>query len=129
MTIFVKDQQSHRESLLSRVARSTFAATIGGLAGAALVVVVTQELKKILAIVSGQVPWVLIVLPLIGLSLSVLVLYGFGLSETEQTPGGARPHFGYKWRAFAPGVARSDLTGDMVTYAGEEERFPWRLAP
>src|SRR5262249_3504719 len=33
------------------------------------------------------------------------------------------------WRTFPPGVARSDLTGDMVAFAGEEDRFPWRLAP
>jgi H+/Cl- antiporter ClcA len=33
------------------------------------------------------------------------------------------------WRTFAPRVSRSDLTGDMVGFAGEEDRLPWRLAP
>jgi H+/Cl- antiporter ClcA len=124
----------------SRALTSAFGGLVGGLAGAALIIVFTQMLKDILAVISGQAPWVLIVAPQIGLGLSVLVLYGVGLKGTgtgapaetpEERPGAmsrARARFD-RWRTFAPGVARSDLTGDMVAFAGEEERFPWRLAP
>ena len=33
------------------------------------------------------------------------------------------------WRTFPPGAVRADITGDVIDTAGEEERFPWRLAP
>jgi H+/Cl- antiporter ClcA len=105
------------------------------MAGALLVIGVTQVLKGMLGIVSGQAPWALIVVPQIGLGLSVLVLYGFGLSADAKTSSGRadeappRSRWARAWRTFAPGVARSDLTGDMVAFAGEEERFPWRLMP
>src|SRR6185312_10336581 len=69
--------------------------------------------------------WVLIVVPLLGLGLSVLVLYGFGLSEGSAE---GRP-WARRWRTFPKGIARSDLTREMVAFAGEEDRFPWRLAP
>jgi H+/Cl- antiporter ClcA len=115
-------------------------------AGALLVIGVTEVLKGMLGVVSSQAPWALIVVPQIGLGLSVLVLYGFGLSAEEKTSSereakSAKPEpstaaepprrrrWASAWRAFAPGVARSDLTGDMVAFAGEEERFPWRLMP
>jgi H+/Cl- antiporter ClcA len=82
-------------------------------------------LKTLLAVVSRQNNWVLIVAPLLGLALSVLVLYRFGLSEEE----GTRPRWAAKWRTFPRDAARSHLTDDMVSSAGVEERFPWRLAP
>jgi H+/Cl- antiporter ClcA len=90
--------------------------------------------KKILAVVSSQAAWVLILMPLLGLALSVLVLYGFGLSsKTQGSPPGAgeaqRPLWARAWRTFPPRAARADLTGDLVAFAGEEDRFPWRLAP
>ncbi len=105
-------------SRLSTVATATFGGLLGGLVGAALVIGVTEVLKGMLTVVSDQDTWVLIVVPLLGLALSVLALYGFGLSGAART-----------WRTFPPDVARSDLTGDMVAFAGEEDRFPWRLAP
>ena len=115
-----------RSALLSTILTSALGAVLGGLLAAALVIGFTEILKGILSIVSRQQTWVLILVPLIGLALSVLVLYGFGLSETQSSK---RPRWASAWRTFAPRVSRADLTGDMVGYAGEEERFPWRLAP
>ncbi len=113
-------------SRLSKIAIATAGGLVGGVAGGALIIGFTEVLKVMLAVVSRQDTWVLIVVPLLGLALSVLVLYGFGLSGDEQT---GSPRWASKWRTFPPGVARSDITADVVTYAGQEERFPWRLAP
>jgi H+/Cl- antiporter ClcA len=114
-------------SFTSTVATSALGGVLGGSAAAVLVVAVTEMIKAMLAIVSRQDTWVLIVVPLLGLALSVLVLYGFGLSS--DTPKSARPRWAAAWRTFPPGAVRSDLTGDMVEFAGKEEHFPWRLAP
>jgi H+/Cl- antiporter ClcA len=108
------------------VGTSALGSLLGALAGASLVIGLTSGLKRFLGIVSGQPTWALIVLPLVGLGLSVLVLYGLGVSESESS----RPRcWARAWRTFRPGVDRADLTADMVDFAGEEERFPWRLAP
>jgi chloride channel protein, CIC family len=98
------------------------------------VIGVTEALKAMLAIVASQPTWVLIVLPLLGLALSVVVLYGFGLSSAAQTlapqaESPPRSRWARVWRTFPPDVARSDITADVVAFAGQEERFPWRLAP
>ena len=80
------------DSRLTRVATSALGGLLGGLGGATLVIGFTEVLKAMLAVVSGQDTWVLIVVPLLGLALSVLVLYGFGLSGAAQdsrTAGGA----------------------------------------
>jgi chloride channel protein, CIC family len=113
--------------LVSTVATSALGGVLGGSAAAILVVGVTEAIKAMLTVVSRQDTWILIVMPLLGLALSVLVLYGFGLSS--ETQSSQRPRWAAAWRTFPPGVVRSDLTGDMVEFAGEEERFPWRLAP
>jgi len=120
--------------LLSIIATSALGGVLGGLFAAALDVGVTEMLKKILAVVSRQATWVLILMPLLGLALSVLLLYGFGLSsETLGLPqretNAQRPRWARAWRTFPPRAARADLTGDLVAFAGEEDRFPWRLAP
>ncbi len=133
-------QSTHRRSRFAReswgtVATSALGGLLGGLAGAALIIGVTEVLKAMLAVVSSQDTWVLVVVPLLGLGLSALVLYGFGLSGAAQAPPpqGAtapqRPRWARTWRTFPPGLARSDITADVVTFAGEEDRFPWRLAP
>jgi CIC family chloride channel protein len=123
------------DSRVTRVATSALGGVLGGLVGAALVIAFTEAIKALLALVSGQDTWVLVVVPLLGLAVSVLVLYGFGLSGAAKTaaPPGARspqrPRWAQAWRTFPPGVARSDITIEMVTYAGQEDRLPWRLAP
>src|SRR5215472_11590417 len=114
-------------SLPSTIAISALGGALGGSLAALLVIGFTEILKGMLAVVSRQHTWVLILVPLIGLALSVLVLYGFGLSS--QTESFKRPRWAGAWRTFAPRASRSDLTGDVVGFAGEEERFPWRVAP
>jgi H+/Cl- antiporter ClcA len=112
--------------LPSTIAVSTLGGILGGSIAALLVVGFTELLKAMLAVVSRQTIWVIILAPLLGLALSVLVLYRFGLSEEQSSQ---RPRWAAKWRTFPPGAARSHLTDDMVSSAGVEERFPWRLAP
>jgi chloride channel protein, CIC family len=122
-------------SRLSEVTTSALGGLLGGLAGATLVIGVTEMLKALLALVSSKDTWVLIVVPLLGLGVSALVLYGFGLSGAMQTvhPPPATPpprsRRAQRWRTFPPGLARSDITADLVTFAGEENGFSWRLAP
>src|SRR5262249_14351686 len=114
-------------ALRSTIARSAVGGVLGGSVAGTLVIGFTEVLKIMLAVVSRQHTWVLIRVPRLGLAVSVLVLYGFGLSNQTQTS--ERPRWAGVWRPFPPRSARSDLTGDMVGFAGEEERFPWRLAP
>jgi H+/Cl- antiporter ClcA len=106
----------------------------GGVAGAATAVTVTQVIKAILAFVSSHDLWVMIALPLAGLALSVLILQGYDHGKALQTIApepvhpGTRGPFGLNWRD-PRDVIRADLTADVLATAGEEERFPWRLAP
>lgn len=116
-----------RSALPSTIATAALGGVLGGSLGAGVVIGFTEILKGLLAVVSRQQTWVLIVTPLIGLALSVLVLYGFGLSS--ETESFQRPRWAQAWRTFAPRTSRSDLTGDLVGSAGKEEQFPWRLAP
>jgi H+/Cl- antiporter ClcA len=96
------------------VATAAVGGALGGVTASAIVIGVTLVLKAMLAVVSGQELWLLIVLPLVGLVASELALYGVGLRA---------------WGTFPAGLARSDLTGELVTYAGREDQFPWRVAP
>ncbi len=111
----------------STIAISVLGALLGGSIAALMVVGFTQILKEMLALVSGQKTWIMILVPLLGLAFSVLVLYRLGLTSGEEDP--EHPRLASAWRSFPPGAARSHLTDDMVSSAGAEERFPWRLAP
>src|SRR5215472_5457371 len=122
----MRDLTASAGSLPSTIAISMLGAVVGGSTAALLVVGFTEVLKAMLAVVSRQNNWALILVPLIGLALSVLVLYGFGLSEGQSSE---RPRRAARWRTFPPDAARSHLTDDVVSSAGLEERFPWRLAP
>jgi CIC family chloride channel protein len=108
----------------SSIGTAAFGALLGGLVGGLLVVGVTLLLKAGMDYVARQETWFIIVAPLVGLSIAVLVLYGIGTSATS--PAGRKPH---AWRTFHPEVARADISADVVNCAGEEERFPWRVAP
>jgi H+/Cl- antiporter ClcA len=126
--------RSRHSRYLSTIATTAPGALLGALLGGLVVIGLTQLLKMSLTIVSAQATWVLVVVPLLGLSLSVLVLYVFGLGERRiaapvMSSQSERVPWAREWRTFPPGVARSDLTGDMVAYAGEEDRLRWRLAP
>src|SRR5215831_16325281 len=70
-------------SLPSIIAVSALGAMFGGSIAALLVVGFTEMLKALLAVVSRQNIWLLILLPLVGIALSVLVLYRLGLSEEQ----------------------------------------------
>jgi H+/Cl- antiporter ClcA len=68
-------------------------------------------------------------------AIAVVVLHGLAQGEAvqrlDQAPSKRRLKYGPKpyWYTFPGDVARADLTGDVVKTAGEEEKFPWHLAP
>lgn len=105
---------------------------LGGAVGAPFAAIVTDWIKQLLAVVSRQGNLVLIIAPLIGIAGSVLILQVFGRGEATQqrddSPDAPRVKF-RPWRSFPLDLARADLTADVVTSAGREEQFPWRLAP
>lgn len=116
---------------LDRFGTPLIGGVLGGLAGAAFAVLVTDVIKRTLDVVSRQDLWVLVVVPLVGITVAVLVLHGLGHGEAVQ-PAPATETRRIRllpWRVFPLDVARADLTGDVVANAGAEERFPWRLAP
>ena len=123
-----------RRSTGRSIATSVLGGLLGGMAGAATAVLVTELIKRILAVVSSQDIWGLIVVPLVGLAIAVLVLQGYGHGKALQTlaPEPARPRPRGRWSLNWKNprdVIRADLTADVLATAGEEERFPWRLAP
>jgi len=112
-------------SLVSRGASAGSAvlgATLGGVVGAFVVVGVTLVLKAGMDFAAGRSLLYIVAVPLLGLTVATLILHGIGTTAGE----GHEPH---PWRAFPPGVVRADISADVVDSAGEEERFPWRLAP
>jgi H+/Cl- antiporter ClcA len=98
-------------------------AVLGGLVGGFLVVGVTLVLKAGIDFASRESLWYALVVPLVGLTLASVVLNGLGTTPAREGP---EPH---PWRTFPPDAIRADISGDVVETAGEEERFPWRLAP
>jgi chloride channel protein, CIC family len=101
-----------------------FGSVLGGLAGAGFVIFVTLALKAGIDLVAAQPLWLVIAIPLAGLAISTLVLQGIGRSDASGPPRGWR-----RWITFQRDTVRADITGDVIDTAGEEERFPWRLAP
>ena len=103
----------------------------GGLLGALFAAGTTQIIKSILAVVTRQDRWVLMVLPLVGVTVAVLLLqfvgHGEGVQRVDDSEA-PRRIFG-RWRLFPNDVARADLTADVVTNAGEEDgsRGGWHL--
>ena len=99
------------------IGTSVLGGLLGGLAGAATGVLVTDLIKWILAVVSSQALWVLIAVPLVGLTLAVLILQGYDHGKALQTltpepvHPGARGPFGLNWRD-PRDVIRADLTAD-----------------
>ncbi|MFM8605971.1 MAG: chloride channel protein [Cyanobium sp.] len=111
------------------------AGLLGGLIGATAAVLLTEWIKFSLAGAAGLGgPW-LLVLPLLGISLAVLILFGLGKGQSVQTIApleDGKPEAGRSpasWCVFPHDIARADLTGDVVNASGAEERFPWHLAP
>jgi chloride channel protein, CIC family len=100
-------------------------AVLGAVAGGFLVVGVTLVLKAGIDMSASQGTWYCLTVPPLGLMLAALTLHGIG-TVAEAADDGAPAR---SWRAFPPDVARSDISADVVDTAGQEERFPWRLAP
>jgi H+/Cl- antiporter ClcA len=102
---------------------------LGGLVGSAFVIGVTLALKAGMELVAAQATWLIIGVPLAGLLICVLVLQGIGRSDDDRARPSRWPRFLRPFITFPRDAVRSDITGDVIATAGEEERFPWRLAP
>src|SRR5262249_28400086 len=118
----------------SEIATHALGGLLGGLVGAAGVIVITLALKAGMDFVAAQAMWLVGTFAPVRLGIAVLVLQGIGRSETAQDRGLAASSPGRlgrarAWITFRPDAVRADITGDVVDTAGEEERFPWRLAP
>jgi H+/Cl- antiporter ClcA len=117
-----------------RVGKWAIGGSIGGLAGSLTAVILTRAIKQILDFVSGSGFVWMLVLPLLGVTLAVLLLFVIGKGAPVQSlapiqdKNSDRPPK-LTWYSFPHDVARADLTGDVVNTAGVEERFPWRRAP
>src|SRR5215510_10663916 len=91
----------------SSVATYALGGMLGGLAGAAFVVVVTLAIKATMDFVSSQVTWVLIVVPLLGLTLGVLVLQrGQSQDAKNLAPASIRAR---GWKIFQPHGVQADI--------------------
>jgi H+/Cl- antiporter ClcA len=102
--------------------------------GGGTAVVVTSLIERLLAVASSQGQWGLIFAPLVGLLVAVVFLHAYDHGRALQTIAPepvhppARRRWGLSWRD-PRDVIRADLTANVLATAGEEERFPWRLAP
>lgn len=120
--------------LLARINTWTVGGLLGGLVGSLTAVTLTQAIKQILDFVSGLGTLWLLLLPLLGVTLAVLVLFGLGQGTPVQTlvprqDTNLEQRLKQTWYSFPHDVARADLTGDVVNSSGAEERFPWQRAP
>jgi H+/Cl- antiporter ClcA len=102
-------------------------AILGGLVGGFVVVGMTLVLKSGITFVTSQRLLLVILLPSLGLTVSALVLHGIGTSRARLPDEQGKP--AHSWRTFPHEAIRADISADVVDTAGEEERFPWRLAP
>ncbi len=108
---------------------------LGGSIGSLVAVLLTQAIKQTLDIASGLGTVSLLLLPLLGVALAVLVLFGLGKGQPVQTlapreaTSSGRWGSLMAWYSFPHDIARADLSADVVATAGAEERFPWNLAP
>lgn len=125
----------HGDSPIRTIGAWGAAGLLGGLIGSLAAVLLTELIKVSLALTSRLDGVELRLLPLLGVSLAVLILFGLGRGQPAQTiapredrrPGEGRALA--TWYCFPHDIARADLTGDVVNAAGAEERFPWNLAP
>lgn len=123
------------QPLLTRVGTWTVGGLVGGLIGSLAAVMLTESIKQTLSVISGLDTIWLLLIPLFGVALAVLVLFGLGKGQPVQTvaprEANAPGRWGslLSWYSFPHDIARADLTGDVVNASGVEERFPWNLAP
>ncbi|MFN7896121.1 MAG: chloride channel protein [Cyanobacteriota bacterium] len=121
---------------IGAIAAWAAAGLLGGLIGCLAAVALTELIKLSLAAAAGLGPAGLRLLPLLGVGLAVLILFGLGRGQSVQTIApretfrpGVAPGSLAAWYSFPHDIARADLTGDVVNASGLEERFPWNLAP
>jgi H+/Cl- antiporter ClcA len=121
---------------IGAIAAWAAAGLLGGLIGCLAAVALTELIKLSLAASAGLGPAALRLLPLLGVGLAVLILFGLGKGQSVQTIApretfrpGVAPGSLAAWYSFPHDIARADLTGDVVNASGLEERFPWNLAP
>jgi len=121
---------------IGAIAAWAAAGLLGGLIGCLAAVALTELIKLSLAAAAGLGVAALRLLPLLGVGLAVLILFGLGRGQSVQTIAprqtlrpGVAPGSLAAWYSFPHDIARADLTGDVVNAAGLEERFPWHLAP
>ncbi len=121
---------------IGAIAAWAAAGLLGGLIGCLAAVALTELIKLSLAAAAGLGPAALRLLPLLGVGLAVLILFGLGRGQSVQTIAprktlrpGVAPGSLAAWYSFPHDIARADLTGDVVNASGLEERFPWNLAP
>ena len=127
-------EQEH--SRITAIGAWAAAGLLGGLIGSLAAVALTELIKLSLAAASGLGPAALRLLPLLGVGLAVLILFGLGRGQSVQTIAprqtlrpGVAPGSLAAWYSFPHDIARADLTGDVINASGVEERFPWSLAP
>jgi chloride channel protein, CIC family len=154
----VPSRRRLRELDRSQLGAAGLGALLGGVIGGFVVVAITLLLKAGIDFASRQQTWFVVVVPELGVALAVAALHGLGRSEdggraaadagrpagsgraadAERPPGRGRAADVERpagrgragaWRTFPAGAIRADISGDVVDTAGEEERFPWRLAP
>ena len=112
----------HWRSSISHTTATLLGAVLGALVGGFVVVGVTLVLKAGMDFAAAQSIGYIVVAPVLGLIAATLVLQGIGRGGDDRV----QPH---RWRTFHPEAIRADISGDVVDSAGEEEKFPWRLAP
>lgn len=123
------------QPLITRVSTGAVGGLLGGLIGSLFAVLLTEAIKQSLQITAGLGKIWLLLLPLGGVALAVLILFGLGKGQPVQTlaPRDAIPAGRWgsllSWYSFPHDIARADLTGDVVNASGTEERFPWNLGP
>jgi H+/Cl- antiporter ClcA len=131
-----QNKKEQGRTRIGAIAAWAAAGLLGGLIGCLAAVALTELIKLSLAAAAGLGPAALRLLPLLGVGLAVLILFGLGRGQSVQTiaprqtlrPGVASGSLA-AWYSFPHDIARADLTGDVVNASGLEERFPWHLAP
>jgi CIC family chloride channel protein len=113
----------HWRSTTSQTSATLLGAVLGAVIGGFVVIGVTLVLKAGMDFVAGQGLAYILLAPVVGLAAAALVLHvlGKGAGNDRNLP--------HQWRAFHPEAIRADISSDIVDSAGEEEKFPWRLAP
>jgi CIC family chloride channel protein len=131
---FAAMENNKQFPLLISVSLWTIGGLLGGLVGSLAAVMLTQAIKQILDAISRLGTIWLLLLPLLGVALAVLVLFGLGKGVPVQTlvprqDASLDRRIKQTWYSFPHDVARADLTGDVVNTAGAEEQFPWERSP